>query len=100
MTKQTALASVPVRALATSASLQDSAAPSAYGYQATFKGQSKGAQIPNFGNYMSDKAPATNKLFSYFMVGGLGAISAAGAKSTVEGRWRDGNGLASQLDAS
>ena len=38
---------------------------------------------------MSDKAPATNKLFSYFMVGGLGAISAAGAKSTVEGRWRD-----------
>ncbi|PKS09257.1 hypothetical protein jhhlp_003871 [Lomentospora prolificans] len=84
LTKQSALASVPVRALTTSASLQDSTAPSAYGYQATFKGTSKGSKIPDFGSYMSDKAPATNKLFSYFMVGGLGAISAAGAKSTVE----------------
>ena len=49
-------------------------------------GSDKGSSIPDFGKYMSSsKGENKNKLFSYFMVGTMGALSAAGAKSTVQG---------------
>ena len=89
MTKTSALATLPVRALSTSAARQDTSASPSCSYGATFKGGDKANQVPDFSAYMSPKSPTTNKLFGYFMVGGMGAISAAGAKSTVEGRWRD-----------
>ncbi|SPN99859.1 probable ubiquinol-cytochrome-c reductase Rieske iron-sulfur protein [Cephalotrichum gorgonifer] len=81
ITRQSAAA--PVRALATSATRQDSSA-TAYTYGTAFKGGDKGNQVPDFSKYMSDKSVSSNKLMGYFMVGGMGAISAAGAKSTVE----------------
>jgi hypothetical protein len=51
-------------------------------------GSDKGSSIPDFGKYMSKKGEGNNKLFSYFMVGTMGALSAAGAKSTVQGMSR------------
>jgi ubiquinol-cytochrome c reductase iron-sulfur subunit len=72
-----------VRAISTTAMRPGSATASAY--SSPFKGESKGSQIPNFGAYVSsNKGETKNKLYSYFMVGALGAVSAAGAKSTVQ----------------
>lgn len=82
-----------VRALSTTVVRPDSAAASA-AYSSPFKGETKGSKIPNFGAYVSSGSENKNKLYSYFMVGALGAVSAAGAKSTVQGglnpdsRWR------------
>lgn len=87
--KSPGLAALPARALSTSAARQDGGASPSFSYGATFKGGDKGTRVPDFSHYMSEKSGTTNKLFGYFMVGGMGAISAAGAKSTVEGRWRD-----------
>lgn len=87
MTRTSAVATLPVRALSTSAAVQD--ASSASSYASTFQGSDRANRIPDWGHYRSDKATSTNQLFGYFMVGSMGAISAAGAKSTVEGTWRD-----------
>ncbi|KAL2110037.1 hypothetical protein VUR80DRAFT_1688 [Thermomyces stellatus] len=84
MTKTSALSTIPVRALSTSATRQDTSASPSFSYGATFKGSDKANRVPDFSHYMSEKSETTNKLFSYFMVGGMGAITAAGAKSTVE----------------
>ena len=54
-------------------------------YESPFKGESASTKVPDFSKYMSKGSGSTNALFSYFMVGTLGAISAAGAKSTVQG---------------
>lgn len=55
-------------------------------YSSPFKGsETKGGQVPDFGKYTSGNNEGKNKLFQYFMVGGMGAITAAGAKSTVQG---------------
>ncbi|TQW00811.1 hypothetical protein V2A60_001851 [Cordyceps javanica] len=70
-----------VRALSSTAVRADGAAAS---YSSPFKGTSKGSEIPDFGKYMSAKPEGNNKLFSYFMVGAMGALTAAGAKSTVQ----------------
>ena len=35
---------------------------------------------------MSKRGETSNKTFSYFMVGAMGLLSAAGAKATVQGR--------------
>lgn len=43
-------------------------------------------KIPSFANYMSKKGETNNKTFQYFMVGGMGLLTAAGAKATVQGR--------------
>lgn len=43
-------------------------------------------KIPSFGKYMAKGGETTNKVFSYFMVGTLGAITAMGAKATVQGQ--------------
>ncbi|KAG7142524.1 Cytochrome b-c1 complex subunit Rieske like protein [Verticillium longisporum] len=53
-------------------------------YSSPFKGAQKGDEIPDFSKYMSKGSSAKNHLFSYFMVGTMGAITAAGAKSTVQ----------------
>ncbi|KAK7427474.1 hypothetical protein QQZ08_006080 [Neonectria magnoliae] len=71
-----------VRALSTTAMRPDSATASAY--SSPFRGETKGSKIPDFGAYVSKNGENKNKLFSYFMVGALGAVSAAGAKSTVQ----------------
>lgn len=70
-----------VRALSSTA-VQAAGAAS---YSSPFKGETTGSKIPNFGKYASKNSAAGNKLFSYFMVGSMGALTAAGAKSTVSG---------------
>ncbi|KAK3318985.1 Rieske [2Fe-2S] iron-sulfur domain-containing protein [Apodospora peruviana] len=70
-----------VRAVSTTPTLRDSAAGSSY--QSPFKGSSPGANVPDFSKYMSKGSSNRNQLISYFMVGTMGAISAAGAKSTI-----------------
>ncbi|ORY58167.1 ubiquinol-cytochrome c reductase iron-sulfur subunit, mitochondrial [Pseudomassariella vexata] len=69
-----------VRAISTSASLRDAPAGS---YSSPFKGESK-AKIPDWSHYAAKGSGSTNLLFSYFMVGTMGAITAGSAKSTVQ----------------
>lgn len=71
-----------VRALSTSTALQGSSSST---FESPFKGESKASKIPDFGKYMSKGSGSTNMLFGYFMVGTMGAITAAGAKSTIQG---------------
>ncbi|EPS40230.1 hypothetical protein H072_5996 [Dactylellina haptotyla CBS 200.50] len=40
--------------------------------------------IPSWGYYKSKKTEGSNKVFGYFMVGSMGALSAAAAKATVQ----------------
>ncbi|KAK2053830.1 ubiquinol-cytochrome c reductase [Colletotrichum caudatum] len=74
-------ATTAARALSTSAVRNDSTATS---YSSPFKGAQAGNKIPDFSKYMSKTDAGTNQLLSYFMVGTMGAITAAGAKSTVQ----------------
>ncbi|KAI1468852.1 ubiquinol-cytochrome c reductase iron-sulfur subunit, mitochondrial [Daldinia caldariorum] len=71
------------RALSTTARLNDTAADPDI-YISPFKGESKYTKVPDFSPYMAKANPNTNLLFQYFMVGTMGAITAAGAKSTVQ----------------
>ncbi|KKA28899.1 hypothetical protein TD95_004159 [Thielaviopsis punctulata] len=73
-----------VRALSTTAVRDGGASAPSSSYTAPFKGDPQTNQIPSFGKYMSKKPEGVNKLFGYFMVGAMGAVSAAGAKSTVQ----------------
>ncbi|KAI9660224.1 MAG: hsp70 nucleotide exchange factor fes1 [Alyxoria varia] len=41
-------------------------------------------KVPDFGKYKSKKDELTNKVFQYFMVGTMGAVTAMGAKATVQ----------------
>lgn len=50
--------------------------------------------IPNFGHYKSKKYETSNRVFQYFMVGSMGMLAAAGAKSTVQ---RESTPLAFEL---
>jgi ubiquinol-cytochrome c reductase iron-sulfur subunit len=43
------------------------------------------SKIPDFSHYKTKSNPNTNLLFQYFMVGTMGALTAAGAKGVVEG---------------
>ncbi|RYP79924.1 hypothetical protein DL770_006463 [Monosporascus sp. CRB-9-2] len=52
-------------------------------YSTPFKGETKGSKIPDFGKYMGGNYNS-NLIFQYFMVGTMGAITAAGAKATVQ----------------
>lgn len=57
-------------------------------FESPFKASASKAntsQIPDFSKYRSKNAKSSNLLFQYFMVGSMGAITAAGAKSTVQG---------------
>lgn len=74
-----------VRALSTTTTVRSDAASSS-SYKSPFiTGSSKGSSIPEFGKYFNKDGEGKKKLFSYFMVGSMGAITAAGAKSTVQG---------------
>lgn len=70
------------RALSTTPARQETTASS---YSSPFKGAQKGDQIPDWTKYMSKTSGGKNQTFSYFMVGAMGALTAAGAKSTVQG---------------
>ena len=54
-------------------------------FQSPFKGESNADKVPDFSHYMSKGSGNRNLLFQYFMVGTMGAITAAGAKSTIHG---------------
>ncbi|KAL8408479.1 hypothetical protein RB594_007061 [Gaeumannomyces avenae] len=54
-------------------------------FSSPFRGETAGSKIPDWSKYLAPKSSQTaNQVFSYFMVGTMGAISAAGAKSTVQ----------------
>ncbi|KAK4110952.1 ubiquinol-cytochrome c r [Canariomyces notabilis] len=72
-----------LRTMSSSPALRDAAASSST-FESPFKGESKSTKVPNFSKYLSKGSTSSNALFSYFMVGTLGAISAAGAKSTIQ----------------
>lgn len=80
LARSTARCTMPVRALSTSAARLDSASST---YQSPFVIEPK--KVPSFGKYVSKGSGSKNQLFSYFMVGTMGAITAAGAKSTIQG---------------
>ena len=42
-------------------------------------------KIPDFSKYMSKRGETSNRVFQYVMAGTMGAITAAGAKATVNG---------------
>jgi len=42
-------------------------------------------KIPSFGHYRASGGEVSNKTFQYFMVGTFGALTALGAKATVQG---------------
>ena len=69
-------------ALSTSSAVQGSASST---FESPFKGASNSTKVPDFSKYMSKNSGSGNQMFGYFMVGTLGAISAAGAKSTIQG---------------
>lgn len=56
-------------------------------FDSPFKGMaSTGTEkIPSFAHYKAGGGETNNKVFSYFMVGTLGALSALGVKATVQG---------------
>jgi ubiquinol-cytochrome c reductase iron-sulfur subunit len=73
-----------VRALSSTA-VRGGDASASSSYTSPFKGtEQKGNKIPDFGKYMRG-SEGPNKVFQYFMVGTMGALTAAGAKSTVQG---------------
>ena len=75
-----------IRALSSTAPALAIDSPSS-SFESPFKGKgsASSSKVPDFSKYMSKGNGGTNALFSYFMVGTVGAISAAGAKSTVQG---------------
>ena len=93
--QQTSSAAAPVNTTARLAAVASSsfctsvARPdgSAATFKSPFRGSSKSETAPDFSHYLSKKSGTTNALFGYFMVGTLGALSAAGAKSTIQGRF-------------
>ncbi|KAF2816448.1 uncharacterized protein BDZ99DRAFT_136256 [Mytilinidion resinicola] len=59
-------------------------------FDSPFKGlgSSQGTtKIPSFAKYRNKSGESSTKVFQYFMVGTMGAITAMGAKATVQGSW-------------
>lgn len=89
--------STATRALARSSALRSTTRTAALSTSAVARGDASASnpfttkvdtkKVPDFSKYMSKGSSNTNQLISYFMVGTLGAISAAGAKDTVQGEW-------------
>lgn len=71
------------RCLSTTAVRADAAGSSSY--ESPFKGERPTTRVPDFSHYASKGAPSRNLTYSYFVVGGMGAITAMGAKSTIQG---------------
>ncbi|PVH82070.1 hypothetical protein DL98DRAFT_146840 [Cadophora sp. DSE1049] len=76
--------SLAVRALSASAAKRDAPTSS---FDSPFRGMGSdaGSKIPDFSHYRSKSNTNSNLLFQYFMVGTMGALTAAGAKATVQG---------------
>lgn len=65
-----------------------SSATTAESYSSPFRGTSNHRDttaIPDFKKYRSTGGETQNKVFQYFMVGTFGAVTALGAKATVQG---------------
>jgi hypothetical protein len=60
---RSSVASLPIRALSTSASRQQETS-----FESPFKGNSKTSKIPDFSHYRSKKGQNSNLVFQYFMV--------------------------------
>lgn len=71
------------RSLSTTAAR--AAAGSSASYESPFKGERTTTRIPDFSHYASKSTPNKNLTYQYFIVGGFGAITAMGAKSTIQG---------------
>ncbi len=59
---------------------------SASSFDSPFKGSQDSIKIPSFAAYRNKGGETGPKIFQYFMVGTMGALSAVGAKATVQGR--------------
>ncbi|KIN00271.1 hypothetical protein OIDMADRAFT_164588 [Oidiodendron maius Zn] len=72
--------SLPARALLSTGRSETSS------FDSPFKGMgnSPTTKIPDFSKYRSRKGANSNLVFQYFMVGTMGALTAAGAKATVQ----------------
>ncbi|KAF2733643.1 ubiquinol-cytochrome c reductase iron-sulfur subunit [Polyplosphaeria fusca] len=54
-------------------------------FDTPFRGAGASSQVPSFGAYKSKRSGETgNRVFSYFMVGTMGALASLGAKNTVQ----------------
>ena len=59
---------------------------SASSFDSPFKGTADSTKIPSFAAYRNKNGEQSTKVFQYFMVGSMGALSAVGAKATVQGK--------------
>ena len=59
---------------------------SASSFDSPFKGTADSTKIPSFAAYRNKNGEQSTKVFQYFMVGSMGALSALGAKATVQGK--------------
>jgi hypothetical protein len=57
-------------------------------YESPFKGSPSTTQVPDFSHYAAKNPANKNLMYQYFMVGAMGTIAAAGAKSTIQGEPR------------
>ncbi|KAH7116205.1 Rieske [2Fe-2S] iron-sulfur domain-containing protein [Dendryphion nanum] len=64
-----------------SRSISDASSPSSF--DSPFKGASS-AKIPSFAAYRNKGGETTPRVFQYFMVGTMGALTSLGAKATVQ----------------
>lgn len=69
---------------ARAAALQTRSA-SASSFDSPFKGNHDSTKVPSFAAYRNKGGETGPKVFQYFMVGTMGALSALGAKATVQG---------------
>lgn len=60
---------------------------SASSFDSPFKGTPESTKIPSFAAYRNKSGEQSTKVFQYFMVGTMGALSALGAKATVQGKY-------------
>jgi hypothetical protein len=83
---RSSIAPLPLRALSTSSTKRDATTSS---FDSPFKGMGGDAssKIPDFSHYKSKQGSNSNLVFQYFMVGTMGALTAASAKATVQGMW-------------
>lgn len=62
--------------------------PSDSTYESPFRGSQSTTKVPDFSHYAAKNGANKNLMYQYFMVGALGTITAAGAKSTIQGEPR------------
>lgn len=71
---------------ASARSISDAGQTPQQAFDSPFKhSASSTTKIPSFGGYRSKTGEMGPKVFSYFMVGTMGALASLGAKATVQG---------------